>query len=79
MLAIDKAISAVGGLTKFSELLGLSPQRVSNWRVRGVPVEFCPVIEAVTDGAVLAEELRPDVPWHVLRGESHPRPSAEYP
>lgn len=25
-------------------------------------------IEAATDGAVTVESLRPDVPWHVIRG-----------
>lgn len=29
---------------------------------------ICIRIEAATDGKVRAEDLRPDVPWHVIRG-----------
>lgn len=28
----------------------------------------CMNIEAASEGSVTCEELRPDVPWHVLRG-----------
>ena len=30
---------------------------------------ICIRIEAATDGRVRAEDLRPDVPWHVIRGK----------
>lgn len=30
-------------------------------------------LERETAGAVTVEELRPDVPWHVIRGRSSPR------
>lgn len=30
---------------------------------------ICIRIEAATDGKVRAEDLRPDVPWHVIRGK----------
>lgn len=65
--AMRRAIDVVGGTTRMSQLLGISKQRVSNWAARGVPVEWCPQIEAVTDGGVRCEELRPDVRWSVLR------------
>ena len=65
---IDKAISAVGSLSALSELLGESPQTVSNWRSRQVPADRCPSIERATHGAVRCEELRPDVDWAYLRG-----------
>lgn len=29
---------------------------------------ICIRIEAATEGKVRAEDLRPDVPWHVIRG-----------
>lgn len=47
-------------------LLGVSKQRVSNWRRRGVPLRFAPRIEQLT--GVTCEKLRPDVAWRVLRG-----------
>jgi len=31
---------------------------------------LCMRIEAATNGAVTCEELRSDVPWHVLRGKA---------
>ena len=65
---IDKAISTVGSLSALSELLGESPQTVSNWRSRQVPADRCPSIERATHGAVRCEELRPDVDWAYLRG-----------
>ena len=65
---IDKAISTVGSLSALSELLGESPQTVSNWRSRQVPADRCPSIERATHGAVRCEELRPDVYWAYLRG-----------
>ena len=30
---------------------------------------ICIRIEAATNGKVRAEDLRPDVPWHVIRGK----------
>ena len=70
---LEKAISAAGGLTRLAELIGQSPQTVSNWRNRSggfPPVEHCPDIEKVTrdlGSPVLCEELRPEVNWAVLR------------
>ena len=65
---IDRAIAIAGGLTALSEIIGQSPQVVSNWRSRKVPAERCPAIERATKGAVRCEELRPDVDWAFIRG-----------
>jgi len=45
---------------------------VNQWAngVRQVPAERCPAIERATDGVVRCEDLRPDVDWGVLRGET---------
>lgn len=64
---VRKAIEVAGGVTKFASGLGVTPQRVTNWVSRGVPAEWCPSVEALVDGAVRCEELRPDIPWSVLR------------
>jgi len=71
MNAIEKAIDAVGGVSQLASRLpgNVSPQRVCNWRVRGVPAEVCPDIERATGGAVTCEDLRPDLAeqWAYLR------------
>lgn len=71
MESIEKAFKSAGGLSKLAKTLGLSVQRVSNWRTRGVPTDFCPAIEKATGGAVRCEELRPDVDWAYLRKSSN--------
>ena len=55
--------------TEFARRLGVSSVVVSQWKTgkRPVPVGRCPSIEALTDGLVLCEELRPDIDWAVLR------------
>jgi DNA-binding transcriptional regulator YdaS (Cro superfamily) len=59
---LDRAIEAVGGVVKLAALIGLKPNVVSNWRLRGqVPARHCLAIERATDGAVTALGLRPDV------------------
>lgn len=60
MNSLDTAISICGGLSSLAEKVGLSPARLGNWRVRGVPVEHCLAIERATSGAVTRKDLRPD-------------------
>lgn len=68
MEALIKSISLVGGQSALAKLLGVVPQVVHNWLVRGnVPAEKCPAIERATNGAVRCEDLRPDVDWAYLR------------
>lgn len=65
--ALQKAIDACKGGLPLAERIGATAQRLSNWKVRGVPAEHCPAIERATCGAVRCEDLRPDVDWGVLR------------
>ena len=69
--AAQKAAQHLGSIAALARALGLSDPTVHQWTtgVRRVPAERCPEIEAITNGAVRAEELRPDVPWHVIRGK----------
>jgi len=62
---IDAASASVGGLAKLAAMIGESPQVVSNWRVRGVPVIKCLAIETAAQGAVTRRDLRPD-DWHQI-------------
>ena len=72
MNAIKRAIKVVGSQSALAEALGIKQPTVSEW-VRGgrpLPLERCIDIERVTRAlgkAVTCEELRPDIPWHVLR------------
>lgn len=69
MDALNKAITALRTQTNLANAIGVKPQVVHNWVVRGnVPADYCPTIEKVTSGAVKCEELRPDVDWAYLRG-----------
>jgi DNA-binding transcriptional regulator YdaS (Cro superfamily) len=65
-MSLQKAIQSIG-LSALAEKINATSQQVSNWRHRGVPVEFCIPIERATNGAVRCEELRPDVDWGYLR------------
>lgn len=79
--AVERAISAAGGITKLAAALGLKSHAVINqWRLNRVPAEHCPDIERFTrkvaeeagDASLIVrcEELRPDVSWGVLRADA---------
>lgn len=61
--AIDIAAEACGSLTALSAAIGAAPSAVCNWRVRGVPIQWCAAVEQATKGAVRRWDLRPD-DWH---------------
>ena len=58
-----------GASANLARLLAVSPVLVSQWAsgARQVPAERGPAIELASGGAGRCEELRPDVPWGVLR------------
>ena len=65
---IDIAIKAMGGVAGTVRKLGLNGHAtVYQWTKTRVPAEYCPRIEAATNGLVRCEDLRPDVRWDVLR------------
>jgi len=61
---LRKACRLVGSLAELAKRIGVSPQRVSNWISRGIPDDFCPLIEQVTAGRASCERLAPDTVWH---------------
>ncbi|MBP6188982.1 MAG: helix-turn-helix domain-containing protein [Azonexus sp.] len=68
MNPIKTAIDHVGGNSRLAGAVGVTPQAVHNWIVRGrVPADYCPSIEKATSGRVRCEDLRPDVDWGFLR------------
>lgn len=68
--AIAKAIQKVGSMRILGERLGVTKGAVSRWKNLGVPVpaEHCPVIEKLTGGEVICEQLNPNVDWAFIRG-----------
>lgn len=71
MSTLNKAISILGSATKLANVLGVTTQAVCFWRNgnRQIPAHQCPAIEQATNGLVTCEELRPDIPWGVLRNK----------
>lgn len=69
---LKSAIKATGGYKSFAQAVGApSTHAVKGWFLTRVPADYCPRIERVT--GVRCEELRPDVEWGVLRGDSTTR------
>lgn len=67
---LAKAIALFPTLRAFSEALGVPYQVVQQWRVNGVPAEYCPAIERITSGQVRCEDLNARVDWAYLRNGS---------
>ena len=65
MEPIDLAIQGAGSLTELARRLKVSPQRVANWKRRGIP-----------DRMVLAVEKASGVPRHRLCAILYPRERA---
>ncbi|MFM8899178.1 MAG: YdaS family helix-turn-helix protein [Burkholderiales bacterium] len=79
MTPLERAIAAFPTATAFASAIGAPVNLPSMWKARcNVPAEWCPAIERVTKARgspVLCEELRPDIPWDVLREQSNPSPA----
>lgn len=66
---LERACENVGGAVRLAQMLDVSIQVVTNWKLRDrIPAEMCPRIEGLT--GVRCEELRPDVAWGVLRAQT---------
>ncbi len=73
---IDRAARVIGSQVALAKVLGVTKAAVGQWKDPGrrVPAEHCPTIEKLTQemskspaDVVTCEQLRPDVPWGVLR------------
>jgi DNA-binding transcriptional regulator YdaS (Cro superfamily) len=60
MNPLETAIELGGGLSVFAEKIAAKPNQVNNWRSRGVPIEFCALIEIAVGGKVTRQDLRPN-------------------
>ena len=70
----NNLIDELGGTTAVAALCFVTKQAVSQWRVRGIPEDYCPTIEKVTSGSVTCEELRPDIYWIRIKDRAWPHP-----
>ena len=70
-----KKVVEVRGLKGSAGLLSVTPQRLSNWMKRGVPVAHCATVEAKL--GVSRKVLRPD-DWHLIWPEFSTAP-AQFP
>lgn len=69
MTPLERAIDIAHGVSALASAIGVSANAPSMWKTRGnVPAEHCPAIERAT--GVRCEDLRPDVPWEVLREQT---------
>ena len=65
--AIDAAAEFAGGYDRLAAMLSrhygqpITPQGIFRWTVKGVPAERAVQLERATGGAVLRQELRPDL------------------
>lgn len=59
--AIELLKKHYGSQTAIAKRFDLLPMAITQWKKRGVPVKYCPQIEADTDGAVTCHQIRPDV------------------
>lgn len=68
-LAFEAACKLCGSQQKLAEALGVTAAAVNHVVMgrRSIPAAWCPVIEKLTQGKVVCEQLRPDVAWGVVR------------
>lgn len=67
-MALKKAIDIVGGVTNLSLDIGVDHSLISKWLYGNskIPAEYVIKIVAATKNKILADELRPDIQWHIL-------------
>lgn len=70
MNAISKAIEIVGSQEQLAKAVDLTQAAISQYAtgLKRPSAEVAIRIEAATKGRVRVEDIRPDVPWHVIRG-----------
>lgn len=71
MSTLRNAIDHMGGQMATARRFNTTVQVVHNWLRRDrIPAEYAPLIEDATNGAFTANQLRPDIPWDVVRRRS---------
>lgn len=67
--ALNRVIEIFGSQLALATALNLSKGVITQWKLprARVPAKHCPIIEEMTQGVVLCEDLRPDIRWDVVR------------
>ena len=70
MNAISKAIEIVGSQKQLAKAVDLTQAAISQYAtgLKRPSAEVAIRIEAATKGRVRVEDIRPDLPWQVIRG-----------
>lgn len=70
MNAITRAIEHFGSQEKLAKALNVTQGAISQYASgqKRPSAEIAIRLEEITSGEMKAEDLRPDVPWHVIRG-----------
>lgn len=71
MDGISKAIYCLGSQAKLAQAIGTTQTAISQFASgsKRPSAETAIRVEMATRGMVRAEEIRPDIPWHVIRGK----------
>jgi DNA-binding transcriptional regulator YdaS (Cro superfamily) len=72
MNAITRAIEHFGSQEKLAKALDVSQGLISQYATgqKRPSAEVAIRLEDASEGTIKAEDLRPDVPWHVIRGKA---------
>ena len=72
MNAITRAIEHFGSQEKLAKALDVSQGAISQYATgnKRPSAEVAIRLEEASGGTIKAEDLRPDVPWHVIRGKA---------
>ena len=65
---IDQIISDLGGLSKAARALGITRQRLWNWRSRGVPAEEVIRLAEATGWTTTPHQIAPEIYPHEQDG-----------
>lgn len=73
---MNEIIDEMGGTNEVARICRVAAASVSEWRVRGIPVNQCPAIERASKGKYRCEALSPHAPWLRVADKSwawHPK------
>ena len=58
---LQPAIDYFGSQVKLASAIGVSPMATTQWKIRGIPALRAKQIERLSNGAIKASSMRPDI------------------